>query len=235
MEPTKSYQRRSGLVRNEARARLAQIRKDRMARRVTGGAEKDHVALRGAAPVEDDGAALPLAVPSETPPPSDVAPSAPAPREAPEAAVWMTPAAPSAAGARAEGSIAAQQAAAEAPVAEQQSEPPATPEAPPVPEPTPGIAAAMAAADRALQPVERPGPSPASAVTPDPDPNSDLFALPGAGSGLVWMLQNAGVGTMRELADADPEALSQRLGLIGQILDIGHWIDFARARVGQAG
>ncbi|MEM7520408.1 MAG: hypothetical protein AAF307_05160 [Pseudomonadota bacterium] len=57
---------------------------------------------------------------------------------------------------------------------------------------------------------------------------SDLFDLPGAGPGLVWMLQNCGVSSLKELAAADPDALTSEMGLVAQILDLGYWIEFAR-------
>jgi|GEM_PF-3560744 len=55
-----------------------------------------------------------------------------------------------------------------------------------------------------------------------------LRALPGAGPGLIWMLGTAGIATMDDLADADAEVLGARLGLVGQILNVGFWVDFAR-------
>ncbi|EKX58706.1 hypothetical protein [Cereibacter sphaeroides] len=63
--------------------------------------------------------------------------------------------------------------------------------------------------------------------------DSDLFALPGAGVGLVWMLNTAGVRTLRDLADADGSQLTRDLGLIGQIMDVEDWIVFARKACGQ--
>lgn len=60
--------------------------------------------------------------------------------------------------------------------------------------------------------------------------DSSLFALPGAGSGLVWMLRSSGIETLEDLAAADADRLSADLGLIGQILDIRDWIAFARAQ-----
>lgn len=75
-------------------------------------------------------------------------------------------------------------------------------------------------------------PSPLKAAcTAGPGPtaaDSDLFALPGAGIGLVWMLNTAGVRSLRDLADADGPQLTRDLGLIGQIMDVGDWIVFAR-------
>lgn len=60
---------------------------------------------------------------------------------------------------------------------------------------------------------------------------SDLHMLPGAGPGLVWMLQHCGVTSLDDLARADPEALTDRMGLVGQMLDLSSWVAFA-ARVG---
>jgi len=55
-----------------------------------------------------------------------------------------------------------------------------------------------------------------------------LRALPGAGPGLIWMLGTAGIATMDDLADADAEVLGTRLGLVGQILNVRSWVNFAR-------
>jgi predicted flap endonuclease-1-like 5' DNA nuclease len=60
---------------------------------------------------------------------------------------------------------------------------------------------------------------------------SDLHALPGAGIGLVWMLQRCGVSSLADLADADPERLRRDMGLVGELLDLSTWIAFARDAV----
>ncbi|RDC73185.1 hypothetical protein DLJ49_08755 [Rhodovulum sp. 12E13] len=60
---------------------------------------------------------------------------------------------------------------------------------------------------------------------------SDLHRLPGAGPGLVWMLQQCGVTSLDDLARADPEALTDQMGLVGQMLDLSSWVAFAE-RVG---
>jgi predicted flap endonuclease-1-like 5' DNA nuclease len=65
---------------------------------------------------------------------------------------------------------------------------------------------------------------------PDPMDQSPLFALPGAGPGLVWMLTRAGVETIEDLAAADPDDLAQRLGLVGEILDLAAWITWAQGQ-----
>jgi len=57
---------------------------------------------------------------------------------------------------------------------------------------------------------------------------SDLSRLAGAGAGLVWMLQQSGVHSLAELAEADAETLSDKLGLVGQLLDMPAWIAQAR-------
>jgi predicted flap endonuclease-1-like 5' DNA nuclease len=56
---------------------------------------------------------------------------------------------------------------------------------------------------------------------------SDLHMLPGAGPGLVWMLQRCGVTSLDDLAQADPEVLTDQMGLIGQMLDLSSWVAFA--------
>lgn len=63
------------------------------------------------------------------------------------------------------------------------------------------------------------------------DERSDLFELPGAGPGLVWMLQTSGINTMADLAEADAELLLEKLGLVGEILNIGFWTDHAKSEV----
>ena len=57
----------------------------------------------------------------------------------------------------------------------------------------------------------------------------DLVLLPGAGDGLVWMLGECGINTLAELARADADELTERMGLVGQMLDLHAWIAFARA------
>lgn len=58
---------------------------------------------------------------------------------------------------------------------------------------------------------------------------SDLTRLPGAGTGLVWLLQVNGIASLSDLASADPEDLVERLGLIGRLIDVEDWIGFAAA------
>lgn len=73
---------------------------------------------------------------------------------------------------------------------------------------------------------------PTDAGPTEPDlAESDLDTLPGAGPGLVWMLRKLGVSSLADLSVADPHDLRERFGLIGQLIDLSAWIDFARARV----
>lgn len=55
----------------------------------------------------------------------------------------------------------------------------------------------------------------------------DLSRLPGAGIGLIWMLRECGIHSLADLAAADADALSAELGVVGQILNVQTWIDFA--------
>jgi len=57
---------------------------------------------------------------------------------------------------------------------------------------------------------------------------SDLYSLPGAGPGLIWILQQCGINTMNDLANCDSSTLTFKLGLVGQILDVDAWLCFAR-------
>lgn len=62
------------------------------------------------------------------------------------------------------------------------------------------------------------------------DPDSDLFQLPAAGAGMIWMFHQCGIRSLEDLAAADPHDLSLRLGVVGHILNIEPWILFARER-----
>ncbi|WP_373411291.1 hypothetical protein [Yoonia sp.] len=57
---------------------------------------------------------------------------------------------------------------------------------------------------------------------------SDLARLPGAGPGLVWMLEQCNIQTLADLAESDAMELSTQLGIVGQILDVGEWVRFAQ-------
>ena len=58
---------------------------------------------------------------------------------------------------------------------------------------------------------------------------SDLEQLPGAGDGLVWILQRQGIESLADLAEADADRLTADLGVIGQLLDVKSWIAYARS------
>lgn len=62
----------------------------------------------------------------------------------------------------------------------------------------------------------------------------ELMALPGAGPGLVWMLQKAGIGSLDAMANADADHLRTAMGLVGELLDLRYWIDCAREMTGSA-
>lgn len=61
--------------------------------------------------------------------------------------------------------------------------------------------------------------------------NSELTLIPGAGPGLIWMLEQCGVRDLTDLAAQEEEDLSLKLGVVGQVLDVGKWIESARAKV----
>lgn len=58
--------------------------------------------------------------------------------------------------------------------------------------------------------------------------NSDLHGLPGAGPGLIWMLETCGIRSLADLAAADVTQLTADMGLVARILDLNYWIAFAR-------
>lgn len=61
---------------------------------------------------------------------------------------------------------------------------------------------------------------------------SSLNRLPGAGIGLVWLLHANGIGSLEQLTTADAVRLTQGLGLVGQLVDVQDWIDFAKSELG---
>jgi len=82
----------------------------------------------------------------------------------------------------------------------------------------------------------RPEPEPGPEGREGPDHvSSDLFDLPGAGSGLVWMLRQCGIHALEDLAKADATQLGRSLGLVGELLDVAGWIAFARQRTAARG
>ena len=60
------------------------------------------------------------------------------------------------------------------------------------------------------------------------DANSDLFNLPGAGAGMVWMVHQCGIRSLADLAKADSGDLAMQLGVVGHIINMEPWIAFAR-------
>ncbi|MEL6644576.1 MAG: hypothetical protein AAFQ79_11610 [Pseudomonadota bacterium] len=85
-------------------------------------------------------------------------------------------------------------------------------------------------------------PLPDAADLPKPDTNgstdaiqhqaADLASLPCAGDGMVLLFNQCGIHSLADLATADAADLSQRLGVIGQILDLSPWIEYAREHRG---
>lgn len=85
----------------------------------------------------------------------------------------------------------------------------------------------------AVVPFQRPPERRAVREAPLPAPSGDLDRLTGAGPGLIWALEHAGIRNLADLAAGSPEDLADRLGPIGGLIDLSAWIDFAR-RAGAA-
>ena len=87
----------------------------------------------------------------------------------------------------------------------------------------------------ALAPAAEPGAvlhfqrPPASPGAPERDLERDLDRLPGAGPGLVWALERAGLCRLADIAPLAPEELAAKLGPIGRLVPAQAWIDAARA------
>jgi hypothetical protein len=64
--------------------------------------------------------------------------------------------------------------------------------------------------------------------TPKDWTQSELARLPGAGPGLIWMLGQCQIETMKQLAAQEAGVLTTQLGVVGQILDVSQWISYAR-------
>lgn len=85
----------------------------------------------------------------------------------------------------------------------------------------------------------RPDPIPPAVATASDDappaipaaasPASGLAQLPGAGPGLLWALDRAGISGISDLAGLAPEALAERLGPIGRLIPAARWIEAARS------
>ena len=88
------------------------------------------------------------------------------------------------------------------------------PPAPPPPEPG------------AVLHFQRPEPVPAPAA--EPAAPGDLDRLPGAGPGLIWALERAGLSRLADLAPLAPAELAARLGPLGRLVPAQAWIDTAR-------
>ena len=74
-----------------------------------------------------------------------------------------------------------------------------------------------------------PNPSPAAGAPLSAGPASgDLHRLPGAGPGLVWALERAGIRNLADLAGFGPPELSARLGPLGRLVPAAAWIAVAR-------
>ena len=56
----------------------------------------------------------------------------------------------------------------------------------------------------------------------------DLDRLPGAGPGLIWALERAGLSRLADLAPLAPSELAARLGPLGRLVPAQAWIDTAR-------
>jgi hypothetical protein len=63
---------------------------------------------------------------------------------------------------------------------------------------------------------------------PAPAASSDLDRLPGAGPGLVWALERAGIHCLADLAPLAPADLVARLGPIGRLVPAEVWLETAR-------
>lgn len=64
--------------------------------------------------------------------------------------------------------------------------------------------------------------------------SSDLAALPGAGPGLIWMLQKCGISSLRDMALADTAMLAPQLGPVARIVDLQAWQRIARHHMRQS-
>jgi predicted flap endonuclease-1-like 5' DNA nuclease len=95
--------------------------------------------------------------------------------------------------------------------------------------------AALEAFLRALagdRPPAPPAPPPPGAVLPfqrpEPPAPADLDRLPGAGPGLIWALERAGLRRLADLAPLAPGDLAARLGPLGRLVPAQAWIEVAR-------
>jgi predicted flap endonuclease-1-like 5' DNA nuclease len=61
-----------------------------------------------------------------------------------------------------------------------------------------------------------------------PPAPADLDRLPGAGPGLIWALERAGLRRLADLAPLAPGELAARLGPLGRLVPAQAWIELAR-------
>lgn len=61
-----------------------------------------------------------------------------------------------------------------------------------------------------------------------------LDCVPKLGAGMIWRLRQLGYVTIDDLAAADAGALRQKLGAVGNMVNVEAWIAFARAFDGTA-
>lgn len=112
------------------------------------------------------------------------------------------------------------------------------PAPPPSPTPSPTVAPPSRPATPPLRARRYWNPQPTSArpavraQAPCEDGPDAVAALPGVGPGLVWLLRQAGVDSLRDLAASDPDALADRLGLVGRLVDVQALRALASARLG---
>jgi predicted flap endonuclease-1-like 5' DNA nuclease len=244
-----AYRQRVATVRGRARAQLAAIRKERLARMRTGCETTDPLAAAWVADQLSDAAGTTDA-PEYAP---KLALVTPAHDEESEAGDGAEAAAAEFGATQAEdgeadlpsGTVSRQQEAVTTDDGATDADPGEAMTAPPdgpvdlalvgAPLPTmpfadtePGYADAPAAAcDEALAPDVPVAPV---AENPVVEETTDLSEIPGIGPGLVWMLREAGVSTLEDLARAEASDLARKLGTIGRLLDLDWFIDFARGR-----
>jgi predicted flap endonuclease-1-like 5' DNA nuclease len=79
-----------------------------------------------------------------------------------------------------------------------------------------------------------PTPAPPAEAAPAAAKAPDLDRLPGAGPGLVWALERAGLHCLADLAPLAPEDLAARLGPLGHLVPAAAWIAAARRAAAEA-
>ncbi|MCB1351940.1 MAG: hypothetical protein KDK03_04310 [Rhodobacteraceae bacterium] len=105
--------------------------------------------------------------------------------------------------------------------------------------PAPAVSKASAAEPAAVLRFQRPpdsgAPGPNAGLMgmtePRAAPICDLHRLEGAGPGLIWALQRAGIACLAELAELEAPDLSNRLGALGGLVPARDWIEAARREI----